>query len=99
LDRLAAHNTTGVYTVELLDIKVLGQAIPHYLLVFFLIENGTARRLAPAGWTSIEVVAWIPKERYRAMVSLVLGTVESIQLSMPSQPESTCWPTPSRTGS
>ncbi|MGQ0550811.1 MAG: hypothetical protein ACT4PY_14200 [Armatimonadota bacterium] len=92
VDRFAVGAITATYIVERMNLTVGGQSIPHYVLQFFLIDDGTSRGLAPAGWTQADIRVEIPVDRFRRMESVILAIAQSLRLTVPERAQQECWP-------
>lgn len=92
VDRFTVGAITATYIVERLNLTVRGQSIPHYALLFFLIDDGTSRGLAPSGWTQAGIEVQVPVDRYRSMEPVILAIAQSLRLTVPERPQQECWP-------
>lgn len=92
VDRFTVGAITATYIVQRLNLAVGSQSIPHYMLEFFLIDDGTSRGLAPRGWTQADIEVVVPVERYRSMEPVILAIAQSLRLTVPERPQQECWP-------
>lgn len=92
VDRFTVGTTTATYIIERMNLAVGGQSIPHYLITFFLIEDGTARGLAPSGWTQADIEVQVPVDRFRPLEPAILAIAQSFRLMVPERPQQECWP-------
>lgn len=92
VDRFTVGAITATYIVERLNLAVGSQSIPHYVLQFFLIDDGTSRGLAPSGWTQADIRVDVPVDRYRSMEPVILAIAQSLRLTVPERPQQECWP-------
>lgn len=92
VDRFTIGAITATYIVERMNLDVGGQLIPHYVLQFLLIDDGTSRGLAPSGWTQADIRVAVPVDRYRSMEPVILAIVQSLRLTVPERPQQECWP-------
>ncbi len=92
VDRFATGTITATYIVERLNLSVGGQTIPHYVVQFFLIDDGTSRGLAPSGWTQADIEVQVPVDRFRSMEPVILAIAQSFRLMVPERPQQECWP-------
>ncbi|MGH2372325.1 MAG: hypothetical protein ACRDIC_02445, partial [bacterium] len=92
VDRFTVGTITATYIVERLSLTVRGQSIPHYALLFFLIDDGTSRGLAPSGWTQADIEVQVPVDRFRSMEPVILAIAQSLRLTVPERPQQECWP-------